>query len=682
MAMYRYLGTVGVLLLSAAPSIASAQDVDSGEIIVTAVNRQQTTKTDMPLLDTPQNIQVFSAALLRDQNVSLLEDALRNVAGVQPSGIATGFDFFRIRGFDASDFIYVDGLQRETSANVEPSAFESIEVLKGPSSSLYGQGSVGGLVNLNSRRPRKEAFADLEFGIGSFGYYKPTIDVGGSFNEGQSIYGRLFATYRREGSFVDQVKGIERIYVAPSLTIEIGERTSLTLLAQYQHEDNMDVAGLPAQGTVLPNINGKIPYRRYIGSSIHPSKVKNDYYSLGYLLRHEFSDSIDFYQNVRLAWYRPRWDNLYNGLFLDPDNQRDFYLYVFEQDRNLRKLSTDSGINARLNTGNIEHNLTFGVEYSDTSDSQTYYLNFDDLPVLDLFDPDFNLYKPVLEPSPTHTDSTNIGIYMQDAIRLTERLTFTAGGRWSRMKSDDGFETVTHSKFTPRVGMNYRFVDEIAGYASWSRSFNPQPGYYTGDGRPVPPEEGEQFELGVKTALMGGRISVTAAVYELTRSNLATSDPFDPSSYIVTGKQRSRGFELDSQLRLGGGWEALFAYAYTRAKVVSDSSTPSGDWTANVPRHSVNAYVKYTIEEGALEGLGFSGGITGYSKQAGDLPNTFYLPGYVIVGGNISYERDGWRAQLNIDNAFDRKYFPTSYDQTLIMRGDPRTVRLTIGRAF
>ena len=222
MAMYRYLGTVGVLLLGAAPSIASAQDVDSGEIIVTAVNRQQATKTDMPLLDTPQNIQVFSAALLRDQNVSLLEDALRNVAGVQPSGIATGFDFFRIRGFDASDFIYVDGLQRETSANVEPSAFESIEVLKGPSSSLYGQGSVGGLVNLNSRRPRKEAFADLEFGIGSFGYYKPTIDVGGSFNEGQSIYGRLFATYRREGSFVDQVKGIDRIYVAPSLTIEIG----------------------------------------------------------------------------------------------------------------------------------------------------------------------------------------------------------------------------------------------------------------------------------------------------------------------------------------------------------------------------------------------------------------------------------------------------------------------------
>jgi iron complex outermembrane receptor protein len=665
------------------PATSESKDASGSEkdIIVTAVNDGAATKTGVPLLKTPQNIQILSASLLRDQNVSLLEDALKNVAGVQPSGIASGFDFFRIRGFDASDFTFIDGLQRETNANIEPSAFEAIEVLKGPSSSLYGQGSVGGLINLRSRMPVKDTFANLEFGIGSFSYYKPTIDIGGSFDKDRTVYGRLFATYRREGSFVDRVKGVERFYVAPSLTVELGAYTKLTLLAQYQREDNMDVAGLPAQGTVLPNINGRIPYRRYIGSRLFPSRVKNSYASVGYLLRHQLSDTVELYQNVRAARYRPRWANLYNGSSLD-ENQRDFSLFVFDFRRNLRKISTDQGINATISTGSVEHHLTFGVEYSGNSDHQTYYLNYNDLPVLDLFNPDFALHKPELSPSPTRTKSSALGLYFQDVVRLTDRLTLTAGGRWSRIRSNSGDGATSQSKFTPRVGATYELIEGVAAYASWSRSFNPQPGYFTDAGVPVLPEQGEQYELGVKTALFGGRINSTFAVYQLARDNLATTDPQDPSSYIVTGRQRSRGFEIDSQLRLGGGWEALLAYAYTDAKVLADNMAPAGDWTANVPRHSANAYAKYTIPSGLFRGLGFSGGVTGYTKQAADLPNSFFLPGYVVVGGNISYVWDGWRLQLNLDNIFDRKYFPTSYDQTLIMRGDPRSVRLTFGRSF
>ena len=218
----------------AAEPVVQEDSGELSEVIVTGQRDRTATKSGVDLMRTPQNIQVLSGALMRDQNTSLLEDALRNVAGVQPSGYATGFDFFRIRGFDASDFAYLDGLVRETSANIELTGLDSVEVLKGPSSSLYGQGSPGGLVNLISKRPRRERFFDLELATGTDSYFKPAVDFGGALDSQGDVYGRLFAVYRREGSFVDHVKGIERVYVAPSLTWEMSGNTTITFLTRYQ----------------------------------------------------------------------------------------------------------------------------------------------------------------------------------------------------------------------------------------------------------------------------------------------------------------------------------------------------------------------------------------------------------------------------------------------------------------
>jgi iron complex outermembrane receptor protein len=676
-----------LLGLGYAGAQASAEEDSSGlsEVIVTAQRDRAATKTGADLFLTPQNIQVLSGALMRDQNTSLLEDALRNVAGVQPSGYATGFDFFRIRGFDASDFAYLDGLNRETSANIELTGLETVEVLKGPSSSLYGQGSLGGLVNLVSKRPRKDAFFDLELAVGTDTYYKPSVDFGGPLDEDGSLYARLFAVFRREGSFVDHVKGIERVYVAPSLTWEAGEATTITFLARYQDENNMDVAGLPAQGTVLPNVNGKIPYERYIGSITNPSRVRNEYASFGYELRHGFSQAVDFYQNVRLARYRPDWRNLFNGFFLDGD-ERTFNLYVFEHERSLRKLSSDTGLQLRFATGRVRHHVTTGVEYDQINDDSTYLLNFDELPVLDLFDPDFAMDEPSsYAPSRSRTRTDVLGFYLQDILSLTERLALTTGGRWSEVTAEDADvpgETRT-SKFTPRVGLTYQLREGLAPYVSYSRSFNPQSSFYTDEnGDPVKPEEGEQYELGLKMSLLGNRLNATAAVYELTRDNVATSNPQDPSSYLVAGRQRSTGFELDSQMQLGTAWQVIFAYAYTRTEVLEDNDLPAGDWTLNVPRNAISAWVRYLFQGEALEGVGLSLGGVAYSKQAGDLPNSFYLPAYEVFNANVTYERGSWRVQLNLDNLLDEEYFPTSYDQTLVMRGDPRAARLTLNYSF
>ena len=414
------------------------------------------------------------------------------------------------------------------------------------------------------------------------------------------------------------------------------------------------------------------------------SRVRNEYASVGYELRHHFSDAVDFYQNVRYARYEPDWRNLFNGFFLDAD-ERSFYLYVFEFERTLRKLSSDTGLQLQFDTGAVAHHVTTGVEYDHINDDSTYFLNFDDLPVLDLFDPDFAMDPPgSYAPSRTRTRSDVLGVYLQDVVSLTDGLTMTVGGRWSEVRSKDPDVPgrVTDSKFTPRVGFTYRLRDGLAPYVGYSQSFNPQPGYSDVNGDPVAPEQGEQYELGLKMSLLDNRLNATAAVYRLTRDNVATSHPQDPSTYLVTGRQRSRGFELDSQVLLGAGWQVIFAYSHTKAVVLEDSDLPAGAWTLNVPRNATSAWVRYLFRSAPLRGVGVSLGGVAYSKQAGDAQNTFYLPDYEVYNANVSYERGPLRLQLNLDNLLDQEYFPTSYDQTLVMRGDPRAARLTVSYSF
>jgi iron complex outermembrane receptor protein len=275
-----------------------------------------------------------------------------------------------------------------------------------------------------------------------------------------------------------------------------------------------------------------------------------------------------------------------------------------------------------------------------------------------------------------------VGLYLQDQVKFFNRLTLTVGGRVD-FSSNDGDST---DAFSPRVGLTYEFIPGAALYANYSESFNPQWFSTTAAGKPVAPETGENFEIGLKTALLDGRLDTLLALYQLTRqnvatANLSTTDPFDS---ITSGEQRSRGVEFEAALQLLPGWDLTTAYTYNDAEITKDNTLPVGARLQGVPEFAFSAWTKYVLQDGLFRGLGFGLGGRYYTDQEGDATysNPFKLPAFGIMDAAVYYTRDRFHAQVNINNVLDERHFVGSYNDLYVLPGEPLTVRATLGWAF
>jgi iron complex outermembrane receptor protein len=647
-------------------------------------------KVEASLLDVPQAITVVDRELLNDQGAYKLDDVLKNVAGVMPGGYYEAWDYYRIRGFDASFDTYVDGLRGGNGMNEETFGLDSVEVMKGPSSTLYGQSVLGGIVNLRSKQPRPEALARVQFTGGSYGFYEPAIDAGTSLNRSHTLYARINLLYRPADSFVDYVMR-HRVYIAPALTWEINPNTSLTFLSRYQHDTGHLGFPLPAAGTVLPNPNGEIPLNLFVGEPSSPNPVSEVNKQFGYELTHHFSDSVSFYQNLRFDWYENHWDKLLYPAYLGAD-QRTLYRYPLSWRGEWSDYAVDTGMRFRLQTGRIQHDFVAGVDYYRKPNK--YHgesINFSDpsayMP-LDVFHPQYGTPFPLISPyARGETRERYVGLYLQDRTQLTKRLSLTAGGRLDFASNRDLSqpESNDNNAFSPRVGVSYRIVPSVALYASYGKSFLPQSGrVYDGSssGAFVRPETGDQWEGGLKSSLLSGRMVNTVSVYRLTRNDVLTSDPAHPHFFLLTGTQRSKGVELESNYQLHRSWNLTLAYAYTDAKVVRDNDIPIGTPTQNVPRNSFNIWTTYELQHGRLNGVGLGFGGRYYTDQSGDLLDTFSIPSYGLIDASIYYRRGhlGW--QLNAYNLTDQRYFTGSYNNVYVQPGSPRSIHTTLSWTF
>lgn len=266
-----------------------------------ANSAQTATKTDARLAETPQSITVVGSEQIRDQGAQSVAEALRSVAGVDAGQYGRrGQDDFTIRGFTQSKFVLRDGMRMfldQAWGQTEVFGLERIEVLKGPVSVLYGQSAPGGLVNLVSKRPTDKPIAQIGLGYGNYQQKQLTADFSDALNDSGSLRYRLVAISSASDDQVDYADR-QRTYVAPSLTWDISDKTSLTLLASYQKSQYVSIRGLPAAGTVLPNINGRIPFSRYVGVP-GMDKIMTEQTLLGYEFTHAFSDNTKFKQSVR-----------------------------------------------------------------------------------------------------------------------------------------------------------------------------------------------------------------------------------------------------------------------------------------------------------------------------------------------------------------------------------------------
>ncbi len=665
-------------------------------------------KIEMPWLENPQAISVVTGSMIETRGITRLADALRTVAGVTRSSTYGYYDAYQIRGYDAAyGSVYLDGLLSSNVAgtNNELAGLEQVEVVKGPASMLYGSAPLGGIVNLVSKRPVTETFFDASLATGSYGLRETTLDANSALTSSETWLGRLNVVYRDSGDFVRH-SGKERLYVAPAVTWNIAESTRLTLLTRYQRDQDNPWSPTSAWGTVLASALGELPIDFTInGDDDGADRAIHDQWNkqAGYVFDHHFSEALSFSQTLRYTHGKVFWNNwVFAAGFVDggivDDVQQGHVMgrYVYGPFRETDEdFAVDSRMTARLGSGALRHELLLGVDYrrnrSVYSDEGG---NFDPTAnPLDVLDPDYSV-PLVHDPAWAYSGagkSRQTGFYLQDHIGIGSRFTATLGGRWDEATTDGA----TDRKFSPRIGATWRLTPAASLYASWSKSFTPQVGYFTVEGDALQPETGRNIEAGLKFADTAGRLTGTLAVFELTRQNVATEDPANPFFYVVTGEQRSRGFEAEALWKPSQPWTLSLAYAYLDAQVTKDNLFTVGAPLANVPENAVNFYGEYVVPGGPLAHLGVSLGLLYNDRKnatlwpedldgdgAFDPISLFTLPSYHIVDVGLSYLLGTWQMRLNVNNVADKRYFPDACCVDRVTPGEPRNWRLSVARKF
>lgn len=666
--------------------VRAAEEVDAGRR-VTPGKIVSTTKGEARPLETPQSITVLTRELLESRQDKTLVEALQNVAGVVAGERGRrGFDDFGIRGQVFGQEKFVDGLNTVRSGYIpseEVFGAERIEILKGPASLLFGNVRPGGLVNVVSKRPKREAFGEVGFTVGSYGLREGTVDIGRPLSETGRAAFRINAVANRSDDETDFVYFKNR-YVAPSLSLDLGPDTDFTLLTAYQEREWQRNQGIAPKGTVLPNPNGRLDRNLFIGE---PSFGHNEAQRVrvGYELEHRFAAGWKVHQNFRWEHYdmtqRP---SAFHGALAA--NGRTQSRTGNIQDDDFSAFALDTYVGGTVDSAVGVHDLTFGVDLSDKKGrlaSQTCTAS--DMGTIDLFNP---VYGVATKCTGAKTDATQdieaAGLYARDRLHIGERLHLTFGARHDRVttRTFNNLRGVVSSapKDSATTGMGglvYEVLPGIAPYASYATSFVPVSGVDRLGGA-FEPETGRQAEVGVRFEGDGGRRVATVAFYDLRRQNVLTPDPVNTSFSVQDGEHHSRGVELETAMDLRNGWSITSAYAYTDAEV-SKSNTASqvGRPVDNVPEHSANIWGMYRVREGALAGWRFGLGARYESEKRG-YSYAFTIPGHTTFDAAVGYEGRGFRVALNVRNLTDKSYYAGALSNDVVTLGDPRLVRLNV----
>ncbi|MEM7061892.1 MAG: TonB-dependent siderophore receptor [Cyanobacteria bacterium P01_B01_bin.77] len=642
------------------------------------------TRTDTPLRDIPQSIQVIPREVLEDQGVVQLEDALRNVSGITPSEQDSRGVQFNVRGFNSAAVLR-DGFRVNLGTRTVPqdlANIEQIEVLKGPASILFGALEPGGVINLVTEQPLSEPFYKVALRLGNYGLIEPSLDISGPLTDDGRLLYRLNALYRTEDGFRDFDVDSERFFIAPVVSWQISDRTDLTVSLEYIDEEKPVDFGLIALGDGVADI----PFDRILGE---PDNVTtNEYLRTGYQFEHRFSDNW----RVRNAFYYINRDNLFDSTgpsFLDEttgDLTRFFSLSEIQEE--FYELQTN--IVGEFATGSIDHTLLSGVDLFRRDNNFLTQQDFLTPAPINIFDPVYGqTRRPKFDNVPVAAEIGNqlryLSVYLQDQIAFFDNFILLAGIRYDTFEQEQEAASPflpelielnrSESAFTPRVGLVYQPTENVSLFASYSRSFTPNsPGSF---GTEVfEPEEGEQFEIGVKTELLDGRLSANLAYFDITQQNVVTTDPINPLLSVLTGEERSRGVELDVAGEILPGWNIVANYAYIDAEITEDNSGLEGNRKANVPENNFNLWSTYDVQSGSLEGLGFGLGVNYVGDRFGDNANSYTVDDYFLTNAAISYQRDNWQARLNFRNLFDVDYIEStaSFNRNIVFPGQGFTV--------
>lgn len=656
-----------VLRLTEAPVLLEGIDV-----LVQRRRVASSTRTTTELLEIPQNIQVVGQDVIRQQAALTVQDAIRNVSGITNAATDQGgYQYFHARGFalDRNANFRRNGAALFNWSNPLQENVEQVEVLKGPAGILFGDVEPGAVVNITTKRALPETYRRAELKVGEYGLYRPSLDVTGPVVSGGSLLYRLNASTERTRSFRDVVES-ESHFVSPVLTWLANDRTTVSVEGSWQRDDRVGDPGIISPDGTVDGLNG-VPVTRFLGEpnariefeDVSVSLTVQRYLTNRWRVRHSLGGGE--------AEHRAR--TLYLGGVAGDQVTRTQY----DSNDRFANVTGTLDVIGEVYTGGIRHQLLVGADWSGTrarnggfqmrsltnriSLGAPVYGHADVTPASD-------------EWSPFATDTRRLGVNVQDQVTLLDgALHLLAGVRYNSYVADKHWYdtsarpeselSVEERAFSPRFGLVYQPAEWLSTYASYAESYLVNGFDWLEPTKTVPATTGTQYEVGTKANLLGGRLGLTVAAYQLTKDgvygwafyNDANPAPTPEKAalgwYTYSGAtHRSRGAELDFHGRVSERLSVTGSAAYVQAEVVEDPAFTSGNRLRNTPRTSGSLWASY--RPALLEGVEVGGGtffrgeyFGGNDNGAGSL-----VPSSLTADVSAGYTLGRYRAQLNIRN--------------------------------
>lgn len=683
-----------ISLLGWAAGVAHAQDAvpldpivvqteaergSSGTIV--AKRDSASTKTDTPILQTPQSVDVITRKQLDDQNPQTVGNAMQYTAGVFMPDANTRFDSLFIRGFGgfgtSSTFVgFLDGLrlprgQAFGQFQVDPFLLDRVDVLKGPSAVLYGQVSPGGLVNMVSRDPSATPYNEMRFEVGSYGRMQAGLTTQGAFDQKGVWQYSLSAIGRVSGTAYDDVNE-GRVGVAPAITWQPDADTRLTIRGFYEND--------PEGGyfnSIYPTFLAAPQYRSFLNRSFNVGDPNFDNYKreqggVGYSFEHRFNDWLQIRSNTRYSDVSSELRGIQMSGAMSTDGILPRQALISTEQAG--GISTDNSAVFTFNTGPLSHKVIAGIDYQWFSSDWTY--QYAVAPSLNVVLP---VYGVSVGPFATLIDNTQdlqqTGAYLQDQLALGNwRAVLGVRQDWTTQSTvnhlaNNSTSDQSASAATYRAALLYLFENGLAPYASYSTSFEPVVGV-DASGQAFVPTEAQQVEVGLKYQPTFMNALFTVAGFDIHQQNVLTPGPVVGFN-VQTGEIRSRGLEFEARGNITDNLELIGALTLLDTEVTkSNVASYVGKHPQAVPNYFGSFWMNYKFTEGALSGLSTGAGVRVIGPSYADDANDIKVDGFALVDMSLRYDlarlspqMKGATATLDIRNLFDTVYYTScTYD--------------------
>jgi len=647
------------------------------------------TKTNTLLRDIPQSISILTEQQIADQSMQSMADVVRYVPGVQMSQGEGHRDAPIFRGNISTADFFINGVRDDVQYLRDLYNAERIEILKGPSGMIFGRGGAGGLINRVSKQANWSADGAIDLSYSTQQQARLAADYNHVINQDLAV--RLTGVYEDSDSFRDYFY-TERSGVNPTLTYKLSDKTTLALSYEHFDDERLTDRGVPSD----PRTNKPLQTRRslFIGSvanSVSTATVD----AVSATVSHEFDNGATLVNQTRFADYDKYYNNVYAGAYNPAKDQVAVSAYSSATAR--KNLINQTDLTFEISSGQINHKVLVGAEYSNQdTDNQRLTGYFTDIGAnttslqLPLANP---LYQGNVSFRASATDAHNSGeavakaVYVQDQLELTEQWIAVVGARYDNFSVDlhnlrtNATLTSDDDLLSPRAGLIYKPVTDVSAYINYSKSYVPRAGEQlaglSATTAALEPEAFVNREIGLKWDL-SDELALTTAVYQLDRTNVAVTDPADPTRLVLVDGQNVQGAEIELHGRLLTGWEFVAGYAHQDSEIEAPAANKD-KVLAQVPRNKFSVWNKYQFNQQWGVGLG----LTAQSASFVAIDNKVSLPGFGRLDAAVFYTpTNNLRMQLNVENLTDKHYAASAHNNNNIMPGSPANARLSLSYKF